>query len=398
MFFSPTFPTFFIFLACVIILDTYICVPTRKRILGTLIKNNKSIGIKELATMANVSIGTIDRVIHDRPGVSKKTKEKVAKLIKEVGYNPNPIARRLAGFNKVHRIAVVIPQENKQNPYWKDHSAGVERALEMVGQFGIEIEIISFNQRKEETFIQVLTELSEDDSYDAFVLAPLFLEPSENFVLSCKQQKKDVVLIDTNITDSPKLSFIGQDAYQSGYIAGKLTSFKLKADETAFVCHITRASKLAQNFRKREKGFRDYFEQETNIPQSCIKSIQLKGENIEEIRSEFKEIVQQEKNLKTIFIPSTRSFMCIPELDEKKNGNVFVLGYDLVEGNMDLLKKGTIDVLIGQAPETQCYKAIVFLYEKIIAGKTVSKHINTPIDIILKENLDYYLTETKSLF
>lgn len=348
--------------------------------------------------MANVSIGTIDRVIHNRPGVSQKTKDKVSKLIKEVGYNPNPIARRLAGFNKVHRIAVIIPQENKQNPYWKDHSAGVQRALEMVGQFGIEIEIISFNQRKEETFKQVLKELTEDDSYDAFVLAPLFIEPSEKFVSACKDQKRDVVFIDTDITNSPKLSFIGQDAYQSGYLAGKLTSFRIDENDTVFICHISRASKLALNFRKREKGFRDYFEKETGIPQNNLKSIQLKGETVEEIRKQFKEIVAKEKNLKSIFIPSTRSFMCITELDENDNANVFVLGYDLVEDNINLLKKGYIDVLIGQAPETQCYKAIVFLYEKIIAGKSVAKHINTPIDIILKENLDFYLTESKSLF
>ena len=46
----------------------------------------EQIGIRQLAKLANVSIGTIDRVLHKRTGVSKETEEKVLRIINETGY------------------------------------------------------------------------------------------------------------------------------------------------------------------------------------------------------------------------------------------------------------------------------------------------------------------------
>lgn len=48
----------------------------------------KSISIKEIAKMANVSVATVSRVINNNGRFSKETKEKVEALIKEYGiYN-----------------------------------------------------------------------------------------------------------------------------------------------------------------------------------------------------------------------------------------------------------------------------------------------------------------------
>ncbi|HCO83989.1 MAG TPA: transcriptional regulator, partial [Arenibacter sp.] len=60
-------------------------------------------GIKQIAKLANVSIGTVDRVLHDRPGVSKATREKIKAIIKETGYKKNTVASRLnlAGRKKL---------------------------------------------------------------------------------------------------------------------------------------------------------------------------------------------------------------------------------------------------------------------------------------------------------
>ncbi len=49
-------------------------------------ENNKNLGIKELAKLADVSIGTVDRVLHNRKGVSPETKKRVLKIIEESGY------------------------------------------------------------------------------------------------------------------------------------------------------------------------------------------------------------------------------------------------------------------------------------------------------------------------
>mgnify|MGYP006136489565 FL=1 len=48
--------------------------------------------IKELAAKAKVSVGTVDRVIHKRGGVSKKTEIIINNLIKKYNFKINLVA------------------------------------------------------------------------------------------------------------------------------------------------------------------------------------------------------------------------------------------------------------------------------------------------------------------
>ena len=64
-------------------------------------------GVKEIARRANVSIATVDRVIHNRKGVSEATKKKIQEIIEEMGFQPNILASRLAS-KKVNKFAVLI--------------------------------------------------------------------------------------------------------------------------------------------------------------------------------------------------------------------------------------------------------------------------------------------------
>ncbi|RYE20651.1 MAG: LacI family transcriptional regulator, partial [Sphingobacteriaceae bacterium] len=52
-----------------------------------------NVRIKDIALKANVSTGTVDRVLHNRGNVNEKVKEKVLKIINEMNYEPNFIAR-----------------------------------------------------------------------------------------------------------------------------------------------------------------------------------------------------------------------------------------------------------------------------------------------------------------
>jgi len=56
---------------------------------------NQNVTIKDVAEAAGVSTQTVSRVINHRPDVSPKTKERVQKIIVELGYSPNVIARSL---------------------------------------------------------------------------------------------------------------------------------------------------------------------------------------------------------------------------------------------------------------------------------------------------------------
>ncbi len=79
--------------------------------------------MKDIAEKANVSITTVSRVINNKPDVSEETKEKINNIIKELGYQPNNIARSLV-LQKSHTIGLLIPDIS--NPFFPEVAKGIE--------------------------------------------------------------------------------------------------------------------------------------------------------------------------------------------------------------------------------------------------------------------------------
>src|SRR4051794_8056516 len=71
----------------------------------------KRVGVHEIARLAKVSIGTVDRALHRRAGVSEATCAKVLRIAEQLGYSPDPAARALAVGRSPFRIGVCIPEE-----------------------------------------------------------------------------------------------------------------------------------------------------------------------------------------------------------------------------------------------------------------------------------------------
>ena len=67
-----------------------------------------------------------------------------------------------------------------------------------------------------------------------------------------------------------------------------------------------------------------------------------------------------------------------------------LLGYDLLPDNVDYLSSGDVNYLIGQRPGLQGYYGIKALCDYTVFKKTVTKMKYMPIDILMKENIDFY--------
>ena len=64
-------------------------------------KEFSNIRIVDIAKMAGVSVGTVDRVIHNRGRVSEENRKKVQTILEMVHYQPNLMARSLASKNNI---------------------------------------------------------------------------------------------------------------------------------------------------------------------------------------------------------------------------------------------------------------------------------------------------------
>jgi LacI family transcriptional regulator len=70
--------------------------------------------------------------------------------------------------------------------------------------------------------------------------------------------------------------------------------------------------------------------------------------------------------------------------------NVILIGYDLLKENIKFLENDTIQFLICQKPEEQGYKSVLSLFNYLLLNMPIEKFNYSPIDIIMKENIEYY--------
>jgi LacI family transcriptional regulator len=110
--------------------------------------------IKDVAKKANVSIATVSRILNNQPGFSEKTKKKVLKVIEELGYHPNAVARGLVN-KRTHTIGVLVPALSSM--LVTEFLSGIENAANEVGSSIIVCHTES-NGEKTMNYLQLLNE------------------------------------------------------------------------------------------------------------------------------------------------------------------------------------------------------------------------------------------------
>lgn len=86
-----------------------------------------NVTIKDVARRANVAPSTVSRVIADNPRISKETKDRVWKVMEELGYYPNAIARSLAS-KMTYTIGLIMPRSAEDafsNPFFPEVMRGI---------------------------------------------------------------------------------------------------------------------------------------------------------------------------------------------------------------------------------------------------------------------------------
>src|SRR5215218_4667531 len=112
--------------------------------------NTKNIRIKDIAQLAGVSVGTVDRVLHNRGRVSDDALKKVLSVLDQIDYKPNLIARTL-GANKTYKIAALVPNPD-QDPYWASSKSGINQAEAEWLRYGVTVQPFFFNLYDKNTF------------------------------------------------------------------------------------------------------------------------------------------------------------------------------------------------------------------------------------------------------
>lgn len=348
-------------------------------------QNVKLSGVKEIARRANVSIGTVDRVLHDRKGVSLKTKERVLAIIKELNYQPNLLARRLASRKVIH-FATLIPSVSKDTSFWSLPLSGINQAEEEIGQYNIKIDKYFFDQNDRKSFVDQTVNILKKKP-DGILLAPDLVEEAIAFTEKCDQLKIPYVFMDSDIEEQNSLSYIGPQLYNSGYLAAHLVNYILKGKDSVLLLNISRQMYNHHHLLRKEEGFRSYFSEHTI--KRKIEKVDIKKAGSGSIERQLTQALSRHKDIKLVFVTNSRVSAVARSL-RHLNKKLMLIGYDFTQENIEALESGDIDFLICQKPGEQAYLGIMALYKKVILNVAVEKRQYMPIDIVTKENYRFY--------
>ncbi len=356
---------------------------------------NKIVRIKDIAEKAKVSTGTVDRVLHKRGRVSKKVEEKVLKIIEEMDYEPNLMARAL-GSNRIYQIAALIP-DHEIDSYWYAPKAGIEKAEKDLKQYGIIVQQYVFDPYDVDSFISKAGKLTNDKP-DGIILSPIFYRETLPFFEKWKAVEIPFVLFNTQIAECEPLSYIGQDSYQSGFLAGKLIHYGQPDSCSVLIAHIDEETSNAAHLLKKEQGFRNYFAQNNLDHQYKILRVELNRSNAAVFMKQLGDVIDSTPDLGSIFVTTSKAHEIAKYLEQRYIKHIKIIGYDLLSPNLYFLNKGTISFLINQNPKGQGYWGIYQLTDSLVFKKEVPIIKYLPLDIVTKENMNYYVDDEDAVY
>lgn len=300
-------------------------------------------------------------------------------------YQPNILASTLAS-KKSAKFVTLLPQSPSPEGYWNKPFIGMKKRIIELKQYGVQIQPFTFNQSDSQSFVSEAKKVLELQP-DGIVFAPFFKKESLIFIAELKQKNIPFVFIDSEITDAGQLSYIGQNSYQSGLLSGKLLDLILP-EGNILIIHFAKSMDNINHLAQREKGFYDWFNKKEDNKHKLFTS-EVANTVTEDWMVKIKDIIKTH-NIKGIFVTNSKVHFVGKLVEKFGINNLRIIGHDLLKENKEYLVKDIVQFLICQRPEEQGYNSVNMLFRKVVQKRAISKKNYTSIDIVTKENVDYY--------
>lgn len=341
-----------------------------------------AITIKQIAELAGVSRGTVDRALYDRGRVSPEVAQRIKQIAKDHGYKPNSAGRALALSKNPIKIGVII--QSAKTPFIKQLLQGIHQAQKEVSKLGLKIELRQSVAMDVSEQIKMIDELLEEG------IKGLALIPVEDSELQLKvnevidQKHVSVITFNGDIAGTKRMNFVGLNNYRSGQtvagLMGMITGGKGKVLViTGYLSH------RAHN--ERVEGF--ITELRENYPEIHLLGVQTCFDEDEVAKDIAIQSIKNDEGLAGIFVVANGEVGVCEGLKELgKEHQVKVIAHDLTPENKEYLKDGTIDFIIDQNAFVQGYRPIILLAEYLLEGKRPPKEA-CYTEILIKTRYNY---------
>jgi LacI family transcriptional regulator len=340
----------------------------------------RAVGIKEIAEALGVSIGTVDRALHGRPGINPMTRKRVLKMAETMGYRPNLAARFLKSKKRLI-FSVELPDEIAS--FFDAVRDGIRQAS---SPFEANVSLQFQRYRRLGERDSTLFEETLAGGTSGIIISPGRPAELKSLIRKAAQQNIPVVCVATDAPGTERLTVVSTDSHTSGAMAAELLCRFRRAPGAVAVCTgfldtVDHAEKL--------RGFRAGIERfSAGAPVQVFEA----HDDEREAFARTRELIAKTPDLTAIYVSTANSLPVIRAVEEAGlMGKVDLVTTDVFPELVPLIRSGAVAATIYQRPISQGRIAFDVLYRFVVEGKCPPATIKLMPHVVMSSNLDLVL-------
>lgn len=318
---------------------------------------------QQIAELAGVSRGTVDRALHNRGRVNPEVAARIHKIAAELGYKPNIIGQALVRTQRGFKLGAIL--QSAETPTMQIVAEGVRQAAAELHSSGVELELREIPSLDAPKLLEEIDDLVENGAR-GLAIAPNNAPELAARIDDLSEKGVPVVTLNSDVPASRRLCFIGMDNYRAGQTAAYLMRQSLPAGGKVFPLagHLNNTAhnnRLNGFFDALRAGHADDIEL---LPfQPCFDREDFAYEITQHV-------LEGNPSLAGIYVASNgQQGACRAIAEAGKAGTIRVIAYDLNAPNMQLLRDGSLTYAIDQEAFEQGYRPPHILYEYLLYQK-----------------------------
>lgn len=341
-----------------------------------------AVTLQQIADMAGVSRGTVDRALNNRGRIRPEVEQKIKKIAKELGYQPSRAGRALAMAKKNLKIGVIL--QSARTPFMQEVLKGLEAAKKEVESLGTTVDIRQIDKVSAGQVVEIMEQMRSEE------VSGIALSPSEDSYLKQIINKFihdyhiPIVTFNSDVEETDRLCFVGQDTKRSGQTAAGLMGEIIGGKGQIIVI-----SGYGENLSLRNRAVGFVQELEKSYPEVEYLGMRFAYDDNWVAEKITEEVLTQYPKIKGIYITGSGVLgVCEAIKTAGRSADIKIIANDFIQENIYWLMEGTINFLIGQDAYTQGYQSVMVLFRKLFDNKEPEKDcLYTEIVIKNKYNI-----------
>jgi Transcriptional regulators len=201
--------------------------------------------MKDIAKLAGVTQPTVSHVINGTASISKEVTDRVNKVIRELNYRPNALAKGLK-TNKTNIVGLIVPDVG--NSFYALVAREVERTLVKLG-YAVFLACTYYNESSEINYLDNLLQYNVEGIILAYQLT------NRLSIDKLIRMNKPFVTLDDELWSNPASS-VRINHFEGGYIATEYL-LKIGRKRIAFVSEPLMQEAIKERFEGYKKAYKD---------------------------------------------------------------------------------------------------------------------------------------------